>query len=121
MIRKILPLILISTFLGSCTVGYSDRRVQIGYASYYADKYHGRRTACGEIYDKNKLTAAHRTLPCGTVVRVTNLENGESVVVRINDRGPFVRGRIIDLSYEAARRLKMIRKGVVKVKVEVLR
>ncbi len=121
MSRRILPLALISLLLGSCASGYSHRRVQVGYASYYADKYHGRRTACGEIYDKHKLTAAHRTLPCGTMVKVTNLENGRSVVVRINDRGPFRKGRIIDLSYEAARRLKMIRKGVVKVKVEVLR
>ncbi len=111
---------IVGFMLYSC-IPTSRDYIQVGYASYYADKFHGRRTACGEIYDRNKLTAAHRTLPCGTVVRVVNLENGRSVVVRINDRGPFVKGRIIDLSYEAAKRIGMIRKGVVKVRIEVLK
>jgi rare lipoprotein A len=91
-----------------------------GLASYYADRYHGRPTASGESFDVNKLTAAHRTLAFGTKVRVTNLENGKSVVVRINDRGPFVQGRVIDLSPAAAQRIEMTTAGVVPVKLEVL-
>nr|WP_243454178.1 septal ring lytic transglycosylase RlpA family protein [Oceanisphaera pacifica] len=94
---------------------------QQGKASYYGGRFHGRKTASGEIFNKNILTAAHRTLPFGTQVRVTNLNNNKSVVVRINDRGPYAKGRIIDLSEQAARQLKMIRAGVVKVKVERLR
>ncbi len=90
-------------------------------ASYYAHKFHGRTTASGEIYDENKMTAAHKTLPFGTTVRVTGLANGKKVVVKINDRGPFVEGRIIDLSYRAAGELDMIIAGVLKVRVEVLR
>ncbi len=94
--------------------------VQEGEASYYAHKYHGRTTANGEIYDETKMTAAHKTLPFGTRVRVTNLANGKKVVVRINDRGPFIKGRIIDLSYKAAGDLDYISRGVVKVRVEIL-
>jgi len=94
--------------------------VQEGEASYYAHRYHGRTTANGEIYDENKMTAAHKTLPFGTTVRVTNLANGKKVVVRINDRGPFIKGRIIDLSYKAAGELDYISRGVVKVRVEIL-
>ncbi len=94
---------------------------QNGKASYYADKFHGRTTASGEKYDKNKMTAAHKKLPFGTRVRVTNKGNGKSVIVRINDRGPFVKGRIIDLSRAAATKVDMIRAGVVDVKMEVLR
>jgi rare lipoprotein A len=92
-----------------------------GDASYYAQDFHGRKTASGEPFDMHELTAAHRTLPMGTRVRVTNLENGRDVVVRINDRGPFKRGRVIDVSYEAARKLDMVASGVAPVKVEVLR
>ena len=94
--------------------------IQEGEASYYAHKYHGRTTANGEIYDETKMTAAHKTLPFGTRVRVTNLANGKKVVVRINDRGPFIKGRIIDLSYKAAGELDYISRGVVKVRVEIL-
>lgn len=93
---------------------------QTGEASYYADAFIGRTTASGERYDPDALTAAHRSLPFGTRVRVTRLEGGQSVVVRINDRGPFIRGRIIDLSHAAARRLDMVREGVVPVTVEVI-
>lgn len=92
-----------------------------GNASYYGDPYHGRRTANGETFDKNKLTAAHRTLPFDTWVRVDNQVNGHSVEVRINDRGPFVAGRIIDLSEGAARRIDMIQAGVVPVRLTVVR
>src|SRR5689334_19420754 len=92
----------------------------IGVASYYGWPYHGRRTASGEIYDMRKMTAAHQTLPFGVSVRVTDLSNNRSVVVRINDRGPFKRGRIIDLSVAAAQQLGIIQKGSATVRVEVL-
>ncbi len=89
-------------------------------ASWYGDPYHGRRAANGEIYDMERLTAAHRTLPFGTRVRVDNLDNETSVEVRINDRGPFVDGRIIDVSRAAARALRMIGPGTARVRVEIL-
>ncbi|QNL47720.1 septal ring lytic transglycosylase RlpA family protein [Olivibacter sp. SDN3] len=88
-----------------------------GGASFYADKFKGRRTANGEKFRQYKMTAAHKTLPFGTKVRVKNLTNGRSVRVRINDRGPFVSGRIIDLSKKAARRLGMVQAGVAKVEI----
>jgi rare lipoprotein A len=93
---------------------------QSGIASYYADRYHGRKTASGETFDQSKMTAAHRTLPFGTMVRVTNVSNGKSVTVRVNDRGPFVKGRVIDLSRAAAQRLGIARAGLAEVKVEVV-
>lgn len=96
-------------------------KAQTGVASWYGEPYHGRPTASGEIYNQWALTAAHPTLPFGTIVRVRNEKNRREVDVRINDRGPFVRGRIIDLSREAAGRLGMINDGVVPVRVEVLR
>jgi len=92
----------------------------IGIASYYAHQHDGRRTASGERYDTRSMTAAHRTLPFGTRVRVTNLNNGRHAVVRINDRGPFRKGRIIDLSYAAARKLGLIGPGVARVRIDVL-
>jgi rare lipoprotein A len=91
-----------------------------GVASYYADEFHGKQTSNGEIYDMNSLTAAHRTFPFGTKVRITNLENGKIVVVRVNDRGPFHEGRIIDLSLAAAKELDLVRSGTARVKIEVL-
>ena len=92
-----------------------------GLASYYAEPYHGRRTASGEVFDTYKaLTAAHRTLPFNTVVRVQNRANGKAVQVRINDRGPFIAGRIIDLSVRAARAIDMLRSGVVLVTLQIL-
>ncbi|WP_457679850.1 septal ring lytic transglycosylase RlpA family protein [Thermovibrio sp.] len=94
--------------------------VQVGIASWYGPGFHGSRTASGEIYNMYKLTAAHKTLPLGTYVKVINLENGKSVIVKINDRGPFVKGRIIDLSYAAAKRLGMLKKGTAKVKIIAL-
>lgn len=95
-------------------------RVQQGMASFYADEYHGRPTASGEVYNMHDLTAAHPALPFNTRVRVVNLENGQSVVVRINDRGPSVQGRIIDLSYQAARAIGMVGPGTTRVRLEVL-
>ena len=97
-------------------VGYSEQ----GNASWYGIPFNGRRASNGEIYDMNKLTAAHRTLPFETVVRVTNLNNGKTTTVRITDRGPFVDNRIIDLSQAAAREIESIGPGVVPVRLEVL-
>ena len=91
-----------------------------GIASFYAGKFIGRKTANGEIYTGKELTAAHKTLPFNTRVRVINLKNNKSVVVRINDRGPFVFGRIIDLSPAAAKKLDMLKDGIVKVKLEII-
>lgn len=93
---------------------------QVGRASWYGEAFQGRPTASGEPFDMYAHTAAHRNLPFGTRVRVTNLENGRSVVVRINDRGPWVEGRIIDLSYAAARELGMLEAGVVRVELRLL-
>ena len=92
---------------------------QRGLASWYGKKFHGRPTASGERFDMHKVSAAHRTLPLGSVVKVTNLNNGRTLKVRINDRGPFVDGRIIDLSYKAAKKLGMVEAGVVRVKLVV--
>lgn len=92
----------------------------VGLASYYGRKFHGRRTASGERYDMHAMTAAHRALAFGSRVEVTNLKNGRKVRVRINDRGPFVKGRIIDLSYAAARKIGMLSSGVAKVRVKAV-
>ena len=89
-----------------------------GLASYYADSLNGNPTASGEPYDKNALTAAHRTLPFGTMVKVTNLENSTSVVVRINDRGPHTKNRIIDVSGAAAKKLDILDSGTAKVRIK---
>jgi rare lipoprotein A len=98
----------------------TSRSVQTGYASWYGEPHHGRQTASGERYDMHELTAAHPTLPMGTRLVVTNLNNGRSAAVRVNDRGPVVDGRIVDLSYAAARRLAAIGDGVVPVRVRVV-
>lgn len=95
-----------------------SREVQYGIASWYGGEFHGRRTSSGEIYDMFELTCAHNTLPLGTMVMVTNLENGKSVELKVNDRGPFVKERIIDVSYAAAQILGMWGKGTAPVKVE---
>jgi len=94
--------------------------VQEGIASWYGGKFHGRTTANGEIFDTNKFTAAHKTLPFGTMIRVTNLENGSTTTVRINDRGPFIPGRIIDLSRAAAMEIGMTGSGIARVRIEEL-
>jgi len=91
-----------------------------GTASWYGPGFHGKKTASGEIYDQNKLTAAHKTLPLGSKARVTNLDNGSAVEVEINDRGPFVEGRIIDLSRAAARALGFVKSGTAPVQVELI-
>lgn len=92
-----------------------------GYASWYGHPYHGRRTSNGETYDMNTMTAAHRTLPFDTVVKVNNVSNGKTVTVRINDRGPFVKDRIIDLSYIAAKQIDMVGPGTARVNLQILK
>ena len=135
-------LILISSiFIVSCgssiaygdyvdTTGWSRKQIesiknhpktQIGIASYYGKKFHKKRTANGEIFNMYKVSAAHKSYPLGTKVRVTNLENGKSIKLVINDRGPFVKGRIIDLSYKAASKLDFVNQGTTKVRIDVIR
>ncbi len=135
MIKKFLPFVVLLIFLSSCSLrhvvhtGYYPypvmESVQQGYtqegiASWYGPNFHGKRTADGEIYNMYAHTAAHKTLPFNTIVKVINLNNGRSTVVRINDRGPFVKNRIIDLSYAAARDIGMIGTGTAPVKIIVL-
>lgn len=109
----IVSLILLLT-VSSC----APKITQTGKASYYADKFNGRRTANGEIFRQRKKTAASKTLPFGTMVKVKNLSNGKTVKVRINDRGPFVEGRIIDLSKKAAKKIDMVKAGVQPVQIK---
>jgi rare lipoprotein A len=123
----IVPLVLIATIGAWVTPArartasdFFPGAVQVGKASWYGKSHDGHRTASGEIYDSNRLTAAHPNLPLGTRVLVTNLNNGRSVQVRVNDRGPTIRGRIIDLSYAGARRLGALADGIVPVKLRVL-
>jgi rare lipoprotein A len=106
----------VSTPLAPARIGTTET----GVASWYGFPYHGRRAASGEIYDMQRLTAAHRTLPFHTWVEVTNLANGKQVDVRINDRGPFVKGRIVDLSQAAARDIDMLRSGTARVRLKVI-
>ncbi|RKY87074.1 hypothetical protein DRQ09_05080 [candidate division KSB1 bacterium] len=100
---------------------YPVLKTEYGIASYYGKKYHGKRTSSGKLFNMYKLSAAHRIYPLGTIVRVTNLKNDRQVIVEINDRGPFVKGRVIDLSYGAAVKLGFIRSGTTEVKIEVLK
>jgi len=131
-VRRLSPVICVLVFLSAC----GNKKVQVkapqpaaissrdfeGLASYYAEPYHGRKTASGEIFDTYQgMTAAHRTLPFNTMVRVTNKTNGREVDVRINDRGPFVDGRVIDLSVRAAREIDLVRSGVAPVTLKVLK
>lgn len=101
-------------------IAHADGFVEEGLASWYGGKFHGRKTANGETYNMYGMTAAHKTLPLGTLVEVTNKENRKSVVVRINDRGPFVSGRIIDLSYTAAKKLDIVGDGTGEVRIVAL-
>ena len=96
------------------------RKLMKGVSSFYADDFHGKLTANGEIYDMYGLTAAHKTLPLNTVARVTNLENGKSLILRINDRGPYIQGRMLDCSYGAAKKLDFIKQGKTKVQVDII-
>jgi rare lipoprotein A len=133
--RNWIIFVLVSVFLFGCvasprfTAEKTEKRVthveaiaqfEEGMASYYADEFNGRQTSNGEIYDMNQMTAAHQTLPFNTKVRVTNLSNGRSVVVRINDRGPFNDNRIIDLSLAAAKAIELIGSGTAQVRLEIV-
>jgi rare lipoprotein A len=89
-------------------------------ASWYGEPFHGRRTANGEIYDMHGISAAHKELPLGTIIHVTNLENGRQLQMRVNDRGPYIKGRILDLSYGAAQKLDVVRAGLAKVEIRVV-
>jgi rare lipoprotein A len=120
---KLLVFLILFLLAGCSTVQPGAERggtgfTEYGQASYYADKYHNRRTASGEIYKHGLKTAAHRKLPFGSRVKVTNVKNGKSVIVKINDRGPFVKGRVIDLSKSAFNSIGSISSGVINVKVE---
>jgi rare lipoprotein A len=121
--KSIFLLTLFFFFLSACvrTKYFPEGNIQEGLASWYGPDFHGKLTSNKEIYNMNDLTAAHQTLPFGTYVIVTNLNNNKSVTVRINDRGPFIDGRDIDLSYAAARVLDMIEPGVIPVRIEVLK
>ena len=116
MMKKIL---IFTLFLVFPALIYAESS-QTGYASWYGGKFQGRKTANGEIFDTYKYTAAHKTLPFDTILKVKNLENGKTVVVRVNDRGPFVKNRILDLSYAAAEDIGMIKSGTAKVKIQVV-
>jgi rare lipoprotein A len=123
MLNKLLTLTTVATLI--FLPAMASARVKVGHtqkgmASYYHDRFQGNRTASGERYRKSVLSAAHKTLPLGTKVRVTKLSTGKSVIVKINDRGPFVKGRVIDLSRRAARNLGIIKRGVARVELEVL-
>ena len=112
--------VLFALVLSLCACGVSLAQIQTGKASFYADSFEGNPTASGEKYRASKFTAAHKTLPFGTVVKVTNLANKESVNVTINDRGPYVEGRVIDLSKAAAEKLNFFSKGIADVSIEVV-
>ncbi|MFA5679555.1 MAG: septal ring lytic transglycosylase RlpA family protein [Pseudomonas sp.] len=126
-IKTLLLLLFLSVIAGCSTAPKSTStgkwagHTETGKASYYADKFQNRKTASGEPYKASQKTAAHRTLPFGSKVKVTNVRNGKSVVVRINDRGPFVRGRVIDLSRSAFASIGNTADGLLNVRIEVLR
>ncbi|MGN7739173.1 septal ring lytic transglycosylase RlpA family protein [Pseudomonas sp. 22526] len=120
--KRLLACLALFSLLAGCASHDIDPRGydKTGVASYYGAKHHGKRTASGAPFNQHGMTAAHRELPFGTRVKVTNLKNDKSVVVRINDRGPHTRGRLIDLSRAAAQQLGMIRSGTAKVRVQAI-
>ena len=125
--RRLSPILtmFLLTITGCAATGHRssvvpESQAQVGFASFYHSRFNGARTASGERYDEKALMAAHRTLPFGTRVQVTNLGNGRSVVVTIVDRGPFAKGRIIDVSRRAARKLDFVRDGTARVRLEIL-
>ena len=117
---KFAKMILFSIFCVLIACGGNVKETQSGFASYYHDLLHNQMTASGEMYDTSLFTAAHRDLPLGQHVRVIRIDNGKAVEVRINDRGPFNKNRLIDLSKAAAKDLAMLKEGVVEVKIEIL-
>lgn len=114
------PGIVLPTHPNQITQPSDETNFMEGMASFYGDEFQGRLTSNGEVFDQTLLTAAHRSLPFGTLLKVTNLRNGRAVTVRVNDRGPFAPGRILDLSRSAAERLDMVRDGVARVSIAVL-
>lgn len=112
-----MKLLIVPMLLIVLCVSCAKPMMEQGMASYYADKFNGRKTASGDVFRNRKKTAAHKTLPFGTKVKVTHLKTGRSVKVRINDRGPFVKGRIIDLSKKSARKIGMLRDGISEVQL----
>jgi rare lipoprotein A len=104
----------------SANIHAKDKKTQIGKGSWYGKQFNGHITASGEKYNMYSYTAAHRTLPFNTMVEVTNLQNGRSLIVRVNDRGPYAKGRIMDLSYLAAKKLGYINRGIAKLKIKAL-
>lgn len=124
---RTIAILVLALFVAGCG-GSSELRptlagevvLQKGQASYYHDNLHGNLTASGEPYNRNALTAAHRSLPFGTRIRVTNLDNGKAVTLTVNDRGPFVKGRVVDVSRRAAEDLGLVQQGIVNVSVAIL-
>ena len=112
---------LLLAFIALCSVSLlscSRSVIETGNASYYADKFEGKKTASGATFHQRKLTAAHKTLPFGTKIKVTNVTTGKTVKVKVNDRGPFVAGRIIDLSKRAAEKIGLVQKGILQVEIK---
>ena len=120
--NKLILFALLSLIITGCSSAPSVSKgvIEKGKASYYADKYHGRTTASGEVFNQQALSAAHQTLGFGSRVKVTNISNNKSVIVTINDRGPFIRGRIIDLSKKAFSQIASVKQGVIDVTVQRL-
>ncbi len=123
--RRALAIVLACGLIAACSGNRGARTGGVGYeekglASWYGPGFHGKRTANGEVYDMDAMTAAHKSLPFDLIVEVENLDNGRSIRVRINDRGPFVRGRIIDLSREGAKRIGMLGPGTARVRIRVV-
>jgi|GEM_PF-2868873 rare lipoprotein A len=112
-------MLMAATVLWMASTSFGMAQTEEGQASYYANKFKGRRTSSGEKYHPDSLTAAHRTYPFGSLLLVTNKQNGKQVVVKVNDRGPFTKGRVVDLSMKAALHIDMVRSGVVPVRVEL--
>ena len=115
--KQLITFLVLFSSLGNFLFAQTER----GQASYYADKFNGRKTASGEVFDNSKFTAAHNSLPFNTMVKVTNIDNGKSVIVKINDRGPFAKNRIIDLTKAAAVELNMLVSGTAEVEVEIIK
>jgi len=115
-----LKILLLTALMMTCVVTFSQEKIQKGKASYYASRFEGRLTANGEVFSNDSLTAAHPTLPFGTKVKITNIENGKEVVLRVNDRGPFVEGRIVDVTQKAAEKLGFYHQGICIVSLQIL-
>ena len=125
MIVRLLTFLILVTGVGCAIFMFPPNDYRVGYrqkgmASWYGEPFHGRRTANGEVYDMNQLSAAHRTLPFTSTIKVTNLDNQRTVVVKVNDRGPFIRGRILDLSYAAAQAIGMDQTGIAPIFLEII-